>query len=151
MLKDMAQVYYRKFSSFFQCYAGTGSFCRSGVNFVSGAATRLSGILSGIFVASILLFFGKYAMYIPTSGLAGVIMVIAYGMVDKKEIGKIFRFGKSDLIALFITFLATVILPEVSWAVGVGVVATIVLHLKNTDSVPVKLLIGNENENEHWQ
>lgn len=137
--------------SFFQSFAGTGSFCRSGVNFVSGAATRVSGILSGTFVALILLFFGRYAMYIPTPALAGVIITIGYSMVDKKEIKKIFKFGKSDLLTLIITSVATVILPEVSTAVLLGVIVSLVLYLKNTGNAQVSIIIPSEDGFERSQ
>jgi len=130
--------------SFFQCYAGTGSFTRSAVNYISGAATRFSGILSGVFVAMILLFFGQFAKYIPGPGLAGVILLIAYGMIDKAEIKKILNFGRSDMIALIVTMVATIILPEVSWAVGVGVAASIILYLKNTRCKTVKISLKEQ-------
>ena len=57
--------------SFFQCFAGSGSFTRSAINFYSGAATRIAAILSGIFVGVVLLFFSPYAKYISTPALAG--------------------------------------------------------------------------------
>jgi len=126
-------------SSFFQCYAGSGSFTRSAVNYISGAATRCSGIFSGIFVAIILLFFGQYARYIPAPGLAGVVLLIAYGMIGKVEIKKILAFGRGDKVALLITMVATIVLPEVSMAVGVGVAVSIMLYLRNSGSVPVQI------------
>ncbi len=132
-------------SSFFQCYAGSGSFTRSAVNYISGAATRCSGIFSGIFVAIILLFFGQYARYIPAPGLAGVVLLIAYGMIGKVEIKKILAFGRGDKVALLITMVATIVLPEVSMAVGVGVAVSIMLYLRNSGSVPVKVLVAQRN------
>lgn len=33
----------------FQCYAGSGSFTRSGVNFTAGAVTPISGIFASFF------------------------------------------------------------------------------------------------------
>ncbi|MDR3543960.1 MAG: SulP family inorganic anion transporter, partial [Desulfosporosinus sp.] len=48
-------------ASFFQCFPSSGSFSRSAINYVNGAVTRFSGILSGVFVALVLLFFAPYA------------------------------------------------------------------------------------------
>lgn len=72
-------------ASFFQCFAGSGSFTRSALNYQSGAATRIAGILSGVIVALILLFFAPYAQYIPNPCLAGVILVIAYNMIKTRR------------------------------------------------------------------
>ena len=44
--------------SFFSCYAGSGSFTRSGINFEAGAQTPLSAIFASLIVALILRFLG---------------------------------------------------------------------------------------------
>lgn len=135
-------------SSFFQCFPGSGSFTRSAINYYGGAATRMSGILSGIFVAAVLVFFAHYAKYISMPSLAGVIMVIAYNMVNKKEMKKVSKVGRSDSIAMWVTVCATVLMPDLDWAIYMGIIISIALYLKDTNQVPVKILIpsqGNEN------
>ena len=127
--------------SFFQCFAGSGSFTRSAVNYISGAATRISGILSGIFVALTLLLLGGYARYIPMASLAGVIMVIAYGMVNRKEIKKVHTVGRSDAIVMWATFGGTLLLPDLDTAIYLGVILSIGLYLRDTNKVPVKILL----------
>lgn len=133
-------------SSFFQCFAGSGSFTRSAVNYFSGAATRMSGILSGIIVAVTLVFFAPYAKYIPMPSLAGVIMVIAYNMVNKKEMKKVYKVGKSDSIVMWVTFGATVLMPDLDWAIYMGIIISIALYLKDTNKVPVKILIPSQEK-----
>ena len=48
-------------SSFFQCFASSGSFTRSAINFYSGAKTRLAAMFSGVIIAVVLIFFSPYA------------------------------------------------------------------------------------------
>ena len=135
-------------SSFFQCFAGSGSFTRSAINYYSGAVTRMSGILSGVFVAVVLVFFAPYAKYIPMPSLAGVIMVIAYSMVNKNEMKKVSKVKKSDSIAMWVTFCATVVMPDLDWAIYMGIIISIAMYLKDTNKVPVKVLIPSlEKEN----
>lgn len=133
-------------SSFFQCFAGSGSFTRSAVNYFSGAATRISGILSGIFVAVVLVFFGSFAKYIPMPSLAGVIMVIAYNMVNKEEIKKVINVGKSDAIVMCVTFIATIFMPDLDWAIYTGIIVSIMLYLKDTNKVRIRILIPSEEK-----
>jgi Sulfate permease and related transporters (MFS superfamily) len=137
----VAQGLANAIGSFFQCFAGSGSFTRSAINYYSGAATRISGILSGVFVALTLLFLAPYAKYIPMSSLAGVIMVIAYNMVNKREMAKISKVGKSDSAVMWITFAATVLMPDLDWAIYMGIAISIGLYLKDTNKVPIKILI----------
>ncbi len=134
-------------AAFFQCFAGSGSFTRSAINYFSGAVTRMSGVLSGITVAVILIFFAPYAKYISMPSLAGVIMVIAYSMVNKKEMRKISKAGKSDSIAMWVTFSATVLMPNLDWAIYAGIFISIVLYLRNTGKVPAKILVNSNEKN----
>jgi SulP family sulfate permease len=69
-------------SSFCQCFPSSGLFTRSAINHGSGAKTRLAGILSGASVAVILVMFASYAKFIPNASLAGVIVAVAYQMID---------------------------------------------------------------------
>ncbi len=133
-------------SSFFQCFAGSGSFTRSAINYFTGAATRLSGIMSGVIIAVILLVLAPYARYIPMPCLAGVIMVIAYNMVNKKEMEKVYKIGKSDSIVMWITLCATVLMPDLDWAIYLGIAISIILYLHDTNKVPIKILVPSRAE-----
>jgi len=136
-------------ASFFQCFAGSGSFTRSALNYHSGAVTRIAGILSGMIVALVLLFFAQYAQYIPNPCLAGVILVIAYNMIDKKGIKHIIKAGKfkSDSIAMWVTLFATILLPRLDFAIFTGIAISIVLYLKDTNRATVKLLVPTTGKN----
>ena len=136
-------------ASFFQCFAGSGSFTRSAINYQSGAVTRIAGMLSGVIVALVLLFFAPFAQYIPNPCLAGVILVIAYNMVDKKEIAHIVKAGKfkSDSLAMWATCIATILMPHLDVAIYTGIVLSIALYLKDTNKAPMKLLVPSQGKN----
>lgn len=138
-------------AAFFQCFAGSGSFTRSAINYQSGAVTRVAGMLSGVIVALVLLFFAPYAQYIPNPCLAGVILVIAYNMVDKKEIKHIVSAGKfkSDSIAMLATCIATIVMPHLDVAIYTGIAISIALYLKDTNKAPLKILVPSQEKNGH--
>ncbi len=66
----------------FSGYACSGSFTRSAVNYQSGARSQMSSVFGGFFILAGVLAFGPLAAFLPKAGLAGLIMVIAYRMVD---------------------------------------------------------------------
>ena len=125
-------------SSFFQGFPGSGSFTRTAINYHSGAATRFAGILSGVIMALVLLFFAPFAKYIPSACLAGVMMVTAYNLINTNEIMKVVKLGKfkSDSIAMWVTCFATILLPNLSYAIYLGIGLSIALYLRDTNKVP---------------
>lgn len=130
-------------SSFFQCFPSSGSFTRSAINYHNGAVSRFSGILSGVVIAIVLLFFAPFAQYIPNPCLAGVILVTAYSLIDQEEIKKILKLGKfkSDSIAMSVTAIATILMPDLDYAIYTGIVISIILYLKDTNRIPIRLFI----------
>ncbi len=136
-------------SSFFQCFPSSGSFSRSAINFVNGAATRFSGILSGVFVAVVLVFFAPYAKYIPNPCLAGVLIVTGYNLIDQKEIKKVVKAGifSSDSIAMWVTCVLVIVLLNLDYAIYTGIALSVILYLKDTNKAPVKLLIPSQGIN----
>ena len=93
--------------SFFSSYAGSGSFTRSGINHQAGAQTPLAAIFAAIFLALILLLVAPYAAYLPIPCMAGIILYVAYKLIDFHHIRDIFRSSRSETAILLVTFLAT--------------------------------------------
>ncbi|MBC8497215.1 MAG: sulfate permease [Anaerolineales bacterium] len=121
-------------AGFFSGYSTAGSFTRTGVNFDAGAKTPLAGVFSGIFVLISILIFGPLAAYVPRTALAAVLLVTAYGLVDRKEIMRILRGMRGDTIIMVVTFLATLFLP-LQFAVLTGIMLSLAIYILRT-SVP---------------
>ncbi len=118
-------------ASFFSGYPGSGSFTRSAVNYRSGGKTPLSAVISGFAVAVTILLAAPLAAKLPMSALAGVLVVVAWDMVRKEDIARTIRTTRSDAAVLVITFLSTLLL-NIEFAVYVGVLLSIGLHLAAT-------------------
>jgi SulP family sulfate permease len=114
--------------SFFSSYASSGSFTRSGLNYRSGAKTPLSAIISAIGVGLIIITMAPLAAYLPVASMAGILLLVAYHMVDFSNIKVIVKASRSDTAILATTFLATIFV-ELTFAVYVGVMLSMVLHL----------------------
>jgi SulP family sulfate permease len=118
-------------ASLFSGYPVSGSFTRSALNFRSGARTPMSGIVSGVGVAVLVLIAAPFAAVLPVSALAGVLVLAAIEMVDLAGIKRAVRSTRSDGAVLVVTLVSTVFL-QLAFAIYIGVLLSIGLHLAKT-------------------
>ncbi len=119
--------------SFFSSYAGSGSFTRSGVNYASGAKTPLSAIFAAIFLMIIVLLIAPLTAYLPIAAMGGIILLVAYSLIDFHHIHKTLTFSKSESAILLTTFFATLFL-ELEFAIYLGVLLSLILFLAKTST-----------------
>ncbi|HCR29816.1 MAG TPA: hypothetical protein DIV79_07370 [Opitutae bacterium] len=130
--------------SFFSSFAGSGSFTRTAVCYKSGGRTRMAAIFSAFWTALTILLFAPIANYIPEASLAGLLIVIAYTMVDKRRLLVTWRSGNQSRLVLFGTLVSTLILP-LEYAVFVGVFLSIVLLLRVTGQTDLTQLVPRQD------
>ncbi len=116
---------------FFSSYVATGSFNRSGLNFEAGARTPLAAILSGLLLMGIVLLVAPFARYMPNAAMAGVLFIVAWGLIDRHHIGQIIRTSRSETAVLVVTFVSTLFL-ELEYAIFVGVLLSLLVYLNHT-------------------
>jgi sulfate permease, SulP family len=119
---------------FLSGYTTSGSFTRSAVNFKAGARSPLASVFSSLFVLIAMFVLAPLAVYVPRTALAGVLVVIAYGMVDRHEMVRIWRGTRGDTVIMFVTLLATLLLP-LQFAVLSGILMSFARYIIKT-SVP---------------
>lgn len=117
--------------SFFSCYAGSGSFTRSGVNYEAGAKTPLSAIFASLIVAVVLVLMGSLTAYLPMPTMAGVILLVAWNLIDIPHLRRILRTSRRETAVLFVTFFATLLIA-LEFAVYVGVLVSLFMYLQRT-------------------
>ena len=123
--------------AFFSGYASSGSFNRSGLNYDAGARTPLAAILSAVFLLLIMLFLAPLAAYLPLPAMAGILFVVAWGLVDRKQIAEIFHASRAETTVLLATFLATLTL-DLEFAIYIGVLLSLMLYLNRTSRPPLE-------------
>lgn len=117
--------------AFFSGYASSGSFTRTGVNYESGGKTPLSAIFAAVFLTLIILLIAPLTAYVPIPSMAGVLLVVAYNLIDFHHIKAILKVSRSESSVLLVTFLATLFL-ELSFAIYVGVLLSLMVYLSRT-------------------
>ncbi len=117
--------------SFFSAYVATGSFNRSGLNFDSGAKTPLAAIVAGAALALIVVLVAPFAAYMPNAAMAGVLMLVSYGLIDQHHIRQILKTSRAESAVLLVTFFSTLFL-ELQEAIFAGVLLSLLLYLNRT-------------------
>lgn len=106
--------------SFFSAYPASGSFNRSGVNVASGARSPLSAVAAALFLILLLAFVGPLAKYLPLAVISGLLMVVAWGLIDRREIAHLWHQGTQERVPMTVTLVATVTL-SLEWAILLGI------------------------------
>ena len=114
--------------SFFSSYAGSGSFTRSGLNYQSGAKTPLSAVFAAISLLLILLLVAPLTAYLPIPAIGGIILLVAFNLIDFKEIKEVAYLSKSEFSVLGVTFLSTLFF-HLEFAIYIGVFFSFVFYL----------------------
>jgi len=117
--------------SFFSAYMGSGSFTRSSLNLEAGARTPLAAILAAFFLLVILLAVSPLIAYIPIPAMAGLIMLVAWKLIDVREIRFILTTSASETAIFLITF-SVVLLVDLEFAIYAGVIVSLSLFLRKT-------------------
>ena len=119
--------------SFFSGYVATGSFNRSGVNYDAGARTPMAAIFAGFMLMAAVPFVAPYAAYLPNAAMAGVLLLVAWGLIDWHHIVQIFRTSKSETAVFLVTLIATLTL-DLEVAILSGMILSLLLYLNRTSN-----------------
>lgn len=117
------------FGSFFSSYVATGSFNRSGLNYQAGAKTPLAAVFAGALLMVIVLAVAPLAAYLPNAAMAGILFLVAWGLIDFKEIRHILFHSKRETSVLLVTFFCALFL-ELELSIFAGVILSLVLYLE---------------------
>jgi SulP family sulfate permease len=113
--------------SFFSAYASSGSFNRSGVNYEAGARTPLASIFASVFLVVVLLLVAPLAAFLPNAAMAGILFLVAWGLIDFHHITHIAHTSRAETVILVVTLVGT--LFNLEMGIFLGVFLSLVLFL----------------------
>lgn len=117
--------------AFFSAYASSGSFTRSALNQESGALTPLSSVFAAVSLLLIMIVLAPVIVHIPIPAMAGLIMLVAWRLIDFKHIVEIFRTSRTETVVLATTFLSSIAV-SLEFAIYSGVIVSLLLYLRTT-------------------
>ncbi|WP_034274623.1 SulP family inorganic anion transporter [Haloechinothrix halophila] len=130
-------------TGFFGGMGGCAMIGQTMINVKSGARTRLSTFLSGVFLLVLVVSLGHVVALIPMAALVGVMIMVAVATFDWHSIqpATLRRMPKSETTVMISTVAVTVATHNLAIGVTVGVLVAMVLfarrvaHLVTVDSV----------------
>lgn len=126
-------------SGFFGGMGGCAMIGQTMINVKSGARTRLSTLLSGVFLLILVVVLGDVVAIIPMAALVAVMVFVAIATFDWHSLRTIHRMPKSETTVMLSTVAVTLVTHNL--AIGVGVLVACVLfaqriaHLVEVTSV----------------
>ena len=110
--------------AFFSAMPASGSFNRSGVNVEAGARTPLAAASASVFLVLLLLFVSPWVSLLPLAVIAGLLLVVAWGLIDSREMARLWREEPLERLPLAVTLLGTVLL-SLEWAILLGITSAL--------------------------
>jgi SulP family sulfate permease len=96
-----------------------GALARTATNIRNGARTPIAGITHSVTLLLILLFLGRFVVYIPMPALAAILFSVAWNMAGFPAVKALCKGQKSDIAVFAATFLLTVFI-DITVAIEVG-------------------------------
>ncbi|MDN2566453.1 SulP family inorganic anion transporter [Aquibium sp. A9E412] len=119
----------------------TGTIARTATNVRAGAHGPVAGILHALFLLAFMLVAAPLAAYIPLAALAGVLVYVAWNMVEKHAFWALARSSRGDALVLIVTF-ALVVFRDLMEGIVVGSAIGAVLFIaRMAGSVSVEAVV----------
>lgn len=115
--------------SFFSGYVATGSFNRSGLNYQAGARTPLAAVFAGLLLMGVVVLVAPLAAWLPNAAMAGVLFLVAWGLIDFHEIRHILKGSRRETGIMGVTFFGALFL-DLELAIFAGVILSLILYLE---------------------
>lgn len=133
---------------------GAGATKGTVVNINAGGKTRLSGIIHGLVLLTVLLGLGSLAAHIPLCVLAGLLIPIGFKIIDFKGLKHITKVPRADAIVLLLVLTVTTF-GSLIHAVGIGIALACLLFMKQSADIGEQGLevekISDLEDLEPWQ
>jgi SulP family sulfate permease len=113
--------------SFFSSYASCGSFNRSGVNYAAGARTPMATVYASVMLLLILFLVAPLASYLPTAAMAGILFLVAWGLIDFHHIAGIGKASRSETVILWVTLIGTLV--DLEKGIFFGILLSLTIYL----------------------
>ena len=134
-------------AALFSGIPGAGATIRTVVNIQAGGKTKISGMISGILLFVILIFLGPIASNIPAAVLAGILITVGIGVMDKKGL-KALPLMQWPAKIIVVTVLLLTVFWQLVYAVGVGLIlASVIFFKRMSDFSARRAVISDFNKN----
>jgi len=125
----------------------TGAIARTATNVKNGGRTPVAGIIHAATLLLIVLTFGRWAGMIPLCVLAAILVLVSYHMSEWHAFKALLKAPRMDIAVMVTTFLLTIFV-DLTVAVEIGLLMSLVLFMKRMTNVTSVKEITMEMNNE---
>ncbi len=129
----VAQGYANIACALFGAICATGTIARTATNIRAHAHGPVSGMLHALFLLLFMVLAAPLAAYVPLAALACVLALVAWNMIEKQTIARIFKYDRAAASVVALTFLLVVFVDLIA-GIAAGAVLGLILqrtgHLK---------------------
>jgi len=93
----------------------------------------------------IVLLIAPITSYLPVAAMGGVILIVAYNLLDFHHIRNVLRYSKSETAILLATFFST-LLFELEFAIYFGVILSLIIFLARTSTPYIPTIAVDETD-----
>lgn len=134
-------------ASFFSGYATSGSFNRSAANFAAGARSPLAAVLSAVFLLLITLLIAPLVAFLPVPAIAAILFIVAWELIDFRNIRIIARRHKRERIVLAVTFVGTLV--DMEKGIFFGILVALIIYLYRTSQPSIHELVPSYTDRDN--
>ncbi|MGP7816683.1 SulP family inorganic anion transporter [Niallia sp. 01092] len=125
-------------TGFFGGMAGCAMIGQTAINIKSGGRTRLSTLVSGLFLLLLILVLGELVAQIPMPVLAGIMIVVSISTFDWSSFSYLKKAPKTDVLVMLTTVCIIVATHDLSKGVIAGVILSAIFFVAKISKVRVK-------------
>ena len=118
-------------SGFAGAFAVNASPPRSAALRASGGRSQIAGVIAALGVVALAVFGSSLAAFVPSAGLAGILLFIAMRITQPRRLIDIFRHARPEFLLVVATATAIVVLP-IQFGVAGGILLSLVHGLWTT-------------------
>jgi SulP family sulfate permease len=110
-------------SALFGGISVTGTIARTATNIRAGAQTPVAGMLHAVFLLIFMIIAAPLASYVPLTALAGLLVVVAWNMVERREFASLMTQWRAAIVLLATFGLTLLVDLTAGIMVGCGLAA----------------------------
>ena len=130
---------------FFGGIPATAAIARTVVNIKSGATSKFSSVIHGIFILLTISFFSTYLSYLPMASLSALLLMVAWNMSEVKHFVNILKVAPKDDVYVLLTCFFLTVLFDMQIAVAIGIGLASILFIKRTIDLYSIELVNTKN------
>jgi SulP family sulfate permease len=123
-------------SSVFGGVPSTAAIARTAAGIRTGATGRLTGVTHAVTVLLAILVLGPVAGHVPMTALAAILFIVAWNIAEVPEVSRLLRRSARGDAFVLIATIAITLFFDLTYAIGFGVLASMVLLVRQLIRVP---------------